>query len=201
MKFNILYIDPPWDLKILSRQVRPNQTKLPYKTMTLDDIKNMPLNKIIADDFCHCFLWTTHKYIEEALEFIKFWGFKKNCVFNWDKLHGFCPMGFIWSNEFCVYGQLKGKWKQLNQLGIKTSFTAPRGKHSEKPEEMETIIKKACGSNIPKIEIFAREIKTGWYSIGNEIDGLDIYDSIEMIANKPDDFKQNIIKEKTLFDN
>ncbi len=101
--------------------------------------------------------------------------------------------------EICIVGK-KGKIpKPRGARNIRQFYFEKKTEHSKKPDEFRKRITKMFPYH-PKIEIFAREIKKGWYSIGNEIDGLDINDSIEMIANKPDNFKQNIILDKTLFD-
>ena len=36
--------------------------------------------------------------------------------------------------------------------------------------------------DISRIELFAREEQPGWFSLGNEIDGMDIRDSLIEIA-------------------
>ncbi|GAA0782057.1 hypothetical protein GCM10008909_05070 [Hathewaya limosa] len=37
-----------------------------------------------------------------------------------------------------------------------------------------------CG-DLPKVELFARETCEGWVCLGNEIDGLDIRESIKKV--------------------
>lgn len=36
--------------------------------------------------------------------------------------------------------------------------------------------------DIPRIELFAREQSNGWVCVGNEVDGMDIRDSLKQIA-------------------
>jgi N6-adenosine-specific RNA methylase IME4 len=43
--------------------------------MTIDDIYNLPVDKI-ADDDCVLFLWVTFPLLQEGLETIKRWGFQ-----------------------------------------------------------------------------------------------------------------------------
>jgi len=33
-KYQIIYADPPWNIKLISRKVRPTQLDMPYKTMS-----------------------------------------------------------------------------------------------------------------------------------------------------------------------
>jgi N6-adenosine-specific RNA methylase IME4 len=73
--------------------------------------------------------------------------------------------------EHCLFG-VKGKvpYKVIDgkrQQGV-TGFTAPRDKHSKKPEEMRFMIEKV--SYPPYIEMFARESHEGWDAWGNEVE-------------------------------
>ena len=177
-KYQIIYADPPWNIKIISRQVRPKQLDMPYKRMSYEDICNLPVKDICNQEHCHLFLWTTHKWLPKAFKVMENWGFQYNCTLTWDKTYGFTPFSFMWSTEFCLYGQLKNKWK--NPIGIgkfKTCFMEKPREHSRKPERMKEIIMGFCG-DLPRIELFARPPKDllfedenykGWDLWGNEV--------------------------------
>ena len=47
-------------------------------------------------------------------------------------------------------------------------FSAPRSKHSEKPERFYEIIE-AAYPDVPRIELYARNTRSGWSSWGNEV--------------------------------
>ena len=49
----------------------------------------------------------------------------------------------------------------------RTGFIAPRGQHSEKPEEMRIMIERV--SYEPRLEMFARKCVEGWDVIGDEV--------------------------------
>ena len=78
-KYKTIVVDPPWDIKLISLKVRPNQKAMPYKTMTLDEIKSLPINDL-ADEHCHIYLWTTMSYLPKAFDVLQSWGFKYNCL-------------------------------------------------------------------------------------------------------------------------
>ena len=49
--FETIVVDPPWPVKKIVRKVRPNQkAELDYVTMTLDEIKALPVQNIAADN-------------------------------------------------------------------------------------------------------------------------------------------------------
>ena len=69
MKYNIIYADPPWEYKESGGGHR-GTAGLPYKTMTPDEIKNLPVKKLCAEK-CILFLWATFPKLELAIEVIK----------------------------------------------------------------------------------------------------------------------------------
>lgn len=56
------------------------------------------------------------------------------------------------------------------------------GRHSEKPEEMRALIEET--GLTPRLELFAREKVEGWDSIGLDIDGCDIRESLVELGSK-----------------
>ena len=60
------------------------------------------------------------------------------------------------------------------------AIVAPMGRHSKKPEEMQDRVERLFEG--PYLEIFARRRRPGWTCLGNELDGLDIRESLARIA-------------------
>ena len=82
-KYNIIYADPAWTFKTWSNKGEEKSPK--YDVMTINDIKNLPIKKIVSDD-CVLFIWVTYPLLKEGLETIESWGFKyKTCGFSWIK--------------------------------------------------------------------------------------------------------------------
>lgn len=50
--------------------------------------------------------------------------------------------------------------------------------HSRKPEDVQDRIEQLFDG--PYVELFARRQRSGWLCLGNEIDGLDIRDSLQV---------------------
>ena len=54
-KYNIIYADPPWTFKTYSNKGKGRSPEQHYACMTIDDIKNLPIQNI-ADDDCILFI-------------------------------------------------------------------------------------------------------------------------------------------------
>jgi len=170
-KYGLIVIDPPWQIKKLTHKARPNQINMDYSLMSIDEIKQIPLQSISKEN-SWCFLWTTQKYLFQAKEILEGWGFKYLLLMTWKKLagrsEGMPLFGFRWNSEFILVGY-KGKiplWVKGKPL-IKTCFEGVNIRHSQKPQEFYNFIQEL---DKDRIDIFARKQRLGWDVYGNEID-------------------------------
>lgn len=174
-KYQIIYADPPWDVKKIIRKTRPNQVVMDYPTMSLDAIKKLPIQDI-ADDKSVLFLWTTHAYLPKSFEVIDAWGFKYQRAITWDKNNGMCLFGFHHRTEFLLFGY-KGKIEMYpKRKAFPTMVVAKSDYHSSKPQVFRDLI--APFGNT-KIELFARQKTEGWDVWGNEVES-----DIELLEQK-----------------
>jgi len=163
--YDVIVIDPPWDMKKIERDVAPEQVEFDYPTMTEEELSQFA---IPAADNCHMWLWTTHKFFPSALRLLEAWGFKYVCIFVWHKGGGFQPFGLPQYNcEFAIYAR-KGTPQFIDTKAFFTCFDAPRGKHSEKPEAFYEVIRRVTTGR--RIDIFNRRNIEGFDSHGNEAD-------------------------------
>ena len=168
-KYQVILADPPWELNAGSPNLHiPHQRTrpLPYQTMTLEQIKSLPVVNI-ADKNSVLFLWTTNKYIESSYDVARIWGFTPSTMLVWCKKPKGRGLGgtFGISTEyllFCRRGGLKAKDRYWS-----TWFEAARRKHSQKPEIAREIIEKCFDG--AKIELFARQHYLGWDVWGDEV--------------------------------
>lgn len=170
-RYKIIYTDPPWSYndKNCNGAVGSH-----YKTMTIEDIKNLKINEI-ADKDCVLFLWATYPMLPEALSVIEAWGFKyKSIAFQWIKLNRKNGKPFFglgrWTrgNSECCLLAVKGKpTRKAND--VFQLIQTPIGKHSEKPHEAREKIVRLMGG-VRRIELFARKKIPGWDAWGNEVD-------------------------------
>lgn len=167
-KYEIIYCDPPWHYGATVR--RNNGDLIPiehyYPTMTMDQLKAMPV-KDIAEDNSLCFMWVTGAFMGEAIKLLEAWGFKyKTVAFVWDKQRnnmGYYTMSYC---EFVLVGK-RGKIPRPFVKPIKQLFSEKRREHSRKPQGIRTLIEERWPTQ-SKIELFAREKPLGWDVWGNE---------------------------------
>lgn len=79
-QFSVVVIDPPWDMQKIQRDCQPNQIAMDYKTMTQDELLGI---EIPAADDCHLWMWTTHRFLPDALALLDAWGFAYVCTVVW----------------------------------------------------------------------------------------------------------------------
>lgn len=166
--YSCIVIDPPWDIKKIEREERPNQgVALDYPTMSLEQIADeqwVPVRTHAADN-CHLYLWVTHKYLPSGLELMAAWGFRYQCTMTWRKNVGITPFSWMYDTEHVLFGR-KGNLP-LTQLGLRLSFDAPVQGHSVKPEVFYDRVRAASPG--PRIDMFARTPRDGFDVWGNEV--------------------------------
>lgn len=188
MKFNVIYLDPPWEYK------RKADTKIQggcvrhYNTMSNKEIESLPVGEL-ADENCAMFMWCTFPKLQEQIYLFKHWGFEYKTVgFNWIKTNPVNKKPFFGighytksNGEICLLG-VKGKIKPVDN-SVSSVIISPREEHSKKPDEVRDKIVKLFG-DVPRIELFGRQKHEGWVCLGNEITGNDIGKDINEIYNR-----------------
>lgn len=180
--YSIIYADPPWGFKTWSgpeKKVASRGTVAPYQTMTMEEIKSLPVGDWAADD-CTLFMWVVWPTLPDALQVIEAWGFEyKTCAFCWLKANPYklfaleedVYMGLgYWTranSEACLLAT-RGKPKRVNN-SVRQGIISPRREHSRKPDEIPDRIVELMG-DLPRLEMFARTRREGWDAWGNETD-------------------------------
>lgn len=173
-KYNIIYADPPWQFsnKNTGGSMSSGSANQ-YAVMTLDDICNLPVPDITADN-AFLFMWWVSSQPHEALAVVDAWGFtlKTMTGFNWVKRtkHNkpFFGMGFYTrqGSENCLIA-VKGKPK-IYSHSVRAVFEAKVGRHSAKPPVVRDKIVGLAG-DLSRIELFARDRVPGWDAWGLEV--------------------------------
>jgi len=171
-KYQIIYADPPYEYSNSgsTKNSRGNAKQF-YKTMPINEIKKIPVEKI-ADDNCWLFLWTTYPQIQNGLDVLRAWGFGyKTVAFTWIKktvnMKDFVGMGFYTrANPEIVLLGLKGKVHPINKT-VRNIIYSQIQEHSKKPDIVRDKIIQLCG-DLPRIELFARSKTHGWDAWGDD---------------------------------
>jgi N6-adenosine-specific RNA methylase IME4 len=162
-KYRCIVIDPPWPIDKIARDVRPNQVAVDYPSMSLDEIRALPVPDL-ADDGCHVYLWTTHKHLPNALSLFESWGIRYQCLMTWVKNVGMTPFSWMYSTEHVLFGRIGNL--DVQRKGLRLDFAAKVREHSRKPDEFFALAAQASPG--PRLEMFAREGRDGFEPWGNE---------------------------------
>lgn len=173
-QYSVIYADPPWQYRTYSKKGQGRSAESHYPTMSLDEIKDLPVGELAAKD-CALFMWATFPCLLEAFQVLDAWGFEyKTIAFVWIKQNRisdslFWGMGY-WTRanaELCILAT-KGHPKRVNS-GVHQVIMSHVEQHSKKPDEARDRIVQLMG-DVPRIELFARQSPDGWDVWGNEVE-------------------------------
>ena len=171
-KYKTIVADPPWKYGVWGKgsekapfgdKARP----LPYPHMTVEEIRALNVASL-ADENCELYLWTTQKYLPDAFEVLKAWGFKYCQALTWCKTPRGTGQGGVYcpTTEFLILGR-KGKMPKVKRIDTTWWNIKRTNKHSKKPEFFQDLIETA--SDAPRLEMFARRERENWDVWGNEV--------------------------------
>lgn len=147
-----------------------------YETMSADDIAALPVASACAKDAV-LFLWTTNPFLADgtASRVVTSWGFTPKTVITWAKVQstGFAPSmktghWFRSASEHVVFGVRGSPRRPAAFRAMATWFPERRLPHSVKPDLIYDIAETVCPEG-PYLEMFARRLRLGWVSHGNEV--------------------------------
>jgi len=170
MKYNTVVIDFPWPISLTGKQkTRPNRReKLPYKTMSVEEIEEFPLNEF-ANNGTHVYIWSTNKTLPDTFKILESLGVHYHLVLPWVKPSGITPcFAYKFASEFLILGFYGRPMQPFTGKGKLNWIRAPpkRDGHSTKPDEMYELIKEMSPS--PRIDLFARKRHDGFDAWGDQ---------------------------------
>ncbi len=175
-KFKTILADPPWQFQNRTGKMAPEHKRLSrYGTMTLDEIKDLPVETAAADT-AHLYLWVPNALLPEGLAVMAAWGFTYKSNIIWQKIRkdggpDGRGVGFYFRNvtEILLFG-VRGKNARTLQPGrTQVNILSTRKReHSRKPDEQYQLIT-SCSPG-PYLELFARGERENWSIWGNQAD-------------------------------
>lgn len=167
MNYTTLLADPPWPfgdrLPGPSRGAEKN-----YDVMSIDQLCALKLP--VAPD-ARLFLWRVASMQEEALRVMRAWGFVPKAEIVWvkttktGKRHFGMGRTVRMEHEVCLIGA-RGRPPILSR-SVRSTFTAMYEFHSKKPDVFYEIVESLSPG--PYLELFARQRREGWASIGDAL--------------------------------
>lgn len=187
MKYSTILLDPPWKVSagrkmdgykvVNGKQIwNSSHTKsepLPYPTMTVEEITNLPVSALMEKD-AHLYVWVTNSHLPFIFDIIKAWGFKYSTILVWAKNARGGGLGgaFKITTEFLIFarrGSLKTKEMTIGTwFNVKREYENGVPKHSLKPSFFHELIEKTSPG--PYLEMFARKSYKDWAVFGNEVE-------------------------------
>jgi N6-adenosine-specific RNA methylase IME4 len=163
--YNVILADPPWQFEPWSRESGMDRSpENHYPTMSTADICAYD---VPAAQNCILYCWVIPVMLEDGLQVIRAWGFRYVAQAVWCKPDGGLGHYFRNAHELLLVGVRGEIPAPAAKQRVRSWFEAPRGKHSEKPAEVHTMIEYAY-PKLHKVELFAREKRPGWDLEGYE---------------------------------
>lgn len=182
--FGLIMADCPWHFKVRSEKTGSQKSaQAQYDCMNLEDIKEMPVSLLAADDAL-LWLWVTNPMLRQGLETMDAWGFEYKTMGVWSKRNPETNKlafgtGYLLrcASEPFLIGT-RGKPKVTRS--VRTVIEGARREHSRKPDEAFDAAEQLM-PHANKIELFSRQPRDGWTVWGNETGKFG--DPIEMDPN------------------
>lgn len=186
-RYGLLYVDIPRHFNVRSDETGLGRSpENHYPTMSFDDLLNLPIDTIAADDSILVF-WSTGASVFDDIEIMAEWGFaalrprtglgklskpngialppvgagKYKSMQVWDKVRMGLGYWFRDRHEFILIGVRGNVVPPAPGTQDESLFSEPKGEHSAKPARVAEMIDRLW-PNIPKIELFARTTRPGW---------------------------------------
>lgn len=180
--FRVIVADPAWTFTDQGSRATPT-----YHLMSTDEICVLEVGELAYPDALLA-LWVPSALIADGLRVVRAWGFVEKQTVVWVKTKlkckmpspmdtpaSFAPaivnigMGKYTRNahEIAILAA-RGKASQhIKDHSIPSVFFAPRTKHSAKPEVFQDMLERLIDG--PFLELFARRMRPGWTTLGDEL--------------------------------
>jgi N6-adenosine-specific RNA methylase IME4 len=176
--YRTIVADPPWAYDEgwpmsngQGQRGNPGRKPLSYSPMMIDEIGNLPVSSLAAED-AHLYLWTTNRYLRDSYLVAEAWGFTPSQTLTWCKPpRGIGPGGaFSTTTEFVIFGR-RGSLKAEHRVDS-TWWEWSRMGHSVKPPAFFDLVEQVSPG--PYVELFARQPRLGWDAWGYGVEAVNV---------------------------
>lgn len=178
--YDVAEIDPAWTFALRSAKGEKKSAQAQYQTMSLDDIKALPVGNLLAPGGV-CIMWCTWPLVAIGahVEVIRGWGLLPVTGGGWTKR---TPSGKMrWGTGYVarslhepyIIARLSGSsWKGAGFPNLVETLEADAidglaREHSRKPDEFYLAVEKAW-PEARRVSVFSRQSRAGWATWGNE---------------------------------
>jgi N6-adenosine-specific RNA methylase IME4 len=167
--YQMIMADPPWRFEVYSENGLEKSPEHHYDTMSLDEIKALPVASLAAKD-CLLWLWATNPMLPKQLEVIDAWGFQFKTSGVWVKTHKSGKLAFGTGYAFRSASEpiiLAAIGSPKTTKSTRSVIYGVRREHSRKPDEAYEAAE-ALMPDVRRADLFSRESRPGWDNWGNE---------------------------------
>ena len=172
--YDLIMIDPPWRFELYSEKGEAKSAQAQYQTMSLDEIKALPV-RLLAKPDCLLWLWATAPMLPQQLEVLAAWGFAYKSEGVWvkttknNKIAFGTGYGFRGSHEPII---LAGTGSPQVTHGVRSVIMGLARGHSRKPDSAYAAAEQLM-PGARYADVFSRQNRPGWDAFGNEAGKFD----------------------------
>jgi len=219
VKFGTAIIDPPWPYSAGPRKAgfatHGREKSGVYESLSLPEIKDLRVGDVVTG---YVFLWVGKKFLRDSFDVLEAWGFIPRSWMVWVKTSGSGVGSWFKSDAELVILATKKDAPFLRTCASDV-FSAPRTKHSAKPEYLHQFIERehtymrrvkagpgrfvrqpvAVRFPGPYLELFGRSAREGWVVLGDEApgDGKDIRESLALACPRSASLAERAVGDPT----
>jgi N6-adenosine-specific RNA methylase IME4 len=163
--YGTIVLDPPWDHGVTQRlggKGRRTTAHGGYARLTPDAIAQIDL-RAIAAPAAHLYVWVTSAVLLSGFSarIREAWDFEPVSLITWTKAGSRIGLGKYYRSdtEHVIFAR-RGTGTVPEHPWPSTTITAPRGRHSVKPDVFGDMVEQVSPG--PYLEMFARTPRLGW---------------------------------------
>lgn len=169
LRYRLIMADPPWRFALRSSKGEKKSAQAKYATMSLDEIKALPVGHLAHGD-CWLWLWCTNPLLRKGFDVLDAWGARYVTGGHWSKKTKNGKQAFGPGYVFRTAGEpyLLGAWGKPRPYSrsIRSVIEGLAREHSRKPEESFAAAEMLTEG--PYLELFSRTERPGWDTFGDE---------------------------------